>query len=508
MSKKISISILLFILSINLGIKPQTAIAQVESPAIQKTSNRKICPAQLPSKINAVINKPLFNRTHWGILVQNLNLKAGSPQASSPQTLYSQDAEKYFTPASVTKLLTTAAALQQLGKDYRIRTSIYDEGNGTLRVVGRGDPSLKDEQLVTLAKQLRQKGVTRINNLIADDTHFKGEVIPGSWMWEDIPFYYGAPVSSFILNENASILRLFPQKEGETLLPRWEQPSEGYRWRVVNNTVTAEEGEKKYITINRDTKGQTLNIQGQLAVNSQPDITAIAVFDPIEHFVRHFRQHLLLERISLGRTSTVTDDIKARNIKAEEIKGEEIAAVESAPLSELIKEININSNNLFAEALVRTLAVKAPLKENQTTVNAGLEVLQTALTQIGVDPTTYKLDDGSGLSRKNLISPQALVQLLQGVARSPFAKVYFNSLPIAGTTGTFKYRLRDTAAEGIVIAKTGTMTGVVSLAGYVNSPNYEPVVFSIMVNQTEQPIRVVRQAIDEIVVNLAQLRRC
>ncbi|KST68223.1 D-alanyl-D-alanine carboxypeptidase/D-alanyl-D-alanine endopeptidase [Mastigocoleus testarum] len=503
MSTKISINLLLLILSITLGFQPPAAIAQVESSATQKTSSRKICPAQLPSEINAVINKPLFNRTHWGILVQDLNLKAVSSKVSSPRTLYSRGAEKYFTPASVTKLLTTAAALQQLGKDYRIRTSIYDEGNGTLRVVGRGDPSLKDEQLVTLAKQLRQQGVTRINNLIADETHFKGEVIPGSWMWEDIPFYYGAPVSSFILNENAAILRLFPQKVGENLRPRWEQPSEGYRWRVRNNTVTVEEGEKKYITINRDIKGQTLNIQGQLAVNSQPDITAIAVFDPIEHFVRHFRQHLLLERISLGRTSTVTNDIKTG-----EIKGEEIAAVESAPLSELIKETNINSNNLFAEALVRTLAAKAPLKENQTTVNAGLEVLQTALTQIGVDPTTYKLDDGSGLSRKNLISPQALVQLLQGVARSPFAKVYFNSLPIAGKTGTFKYRLRDTAAEGIVIAKTGTMTGVVSLAGYVNAPNYEPVVFSIMVNQTEQPIRVVRQAIDEIVVNLAQLRRC
>lgn len=492
MSKKISISLLLLILGINLGIKPQTATAQIELSPAKKTSNKAICPAQLPSNINKVINNPQFNRTRWGILVQEL-------KPSSPQTLYSRDAQKYFTPASVTKLLTTAAALQQLGTNYRIRTSIYDEGNGILRVVGRGDPSLKDEQLATLAKQLRQKGVRRIEQLIADDRHFKGAVIPGSWMWEDLPFYYGAPVNSLILNENAVILRLFPQRVGETLRPKWDEPSEGYRWRVINNAITAKEGEKKYITIDRDIKGQTLNIQGQLAVNSQPDITAIAVFDPIEYFLRNFRQSLLRERISVARTSA---------IKGKEIKATEIAFVESAPLSELIKETNTNSNNLFAEALLRTLAVKQPLKENQTTVNASLEILQTALSQMGVDPKTYKLDDGSGLSRKNLISPQALVQLLQGVARSQFAQVYFNSLPVAGKTGTLKYRLRNTPAEGIVIAKTGTMTGVVSLAGYVNAPNYEPVVFSIMVNQTEQPIRVVRRAIDRIVVQLSQLRKC
>ena len=496
MSKKISISLLLLILSINLGIKPQTANAQVDLPAAKKTSSRRICPAQLPLTINTVIDNPQFNRTRWGILVQKL-------KPSSRQTLYSRDAQKYFTPASVTKLLTTAAVLKKLGADYRIRTSIYDEGNGTLRVVGRGDPSFKDEQLAILAKQLRQKGVSRIQQLIADDTHFKGGVIPGSWMWEDLPFYYGAPVNSLILNENAVILRLFPRSVGETLHPKWDSLSEGYRWRVINNAITVGEDEEKYVAINRDLKGQTLEIQGKLAVNSQPDITAIAVFDPIEHFLRHFRQSLIRERISVGRTSAAKNNIKGR-----EIEDKEIAAVDSAPLSELVKETNTNSNNLFAEALLRTLAVKQPLKENQTTVNAGLEVLQTTLTQMGVDPKTYKLDDGSGLSRKNLISPQALVELLQGVARSQFAKVYFNSLAVAGKTGTLKYRLRNTPAEGIVIAKSGTMTGVVSLAGYVNAPNYEPVVFSIMVNQTEQPIRTVRQAIDQIVVQLSQLRRC
>ena len=163
---------------------------------------------------------------------------------------------------------------------------------------------------------------------------------------------------------------------------------------------------------------------------------------------------------------------------------------------------------MYAEALLKALATKKPLERNQTTVDAGLEVMKSTLARIGVDPNTYKLVDGSGLSRKDLISPQALVQTLKGMAKSPYASVFRASLPVAGKNGTLKYRFKDIPPAGLVQAKTGTMTGVITLAGYVNAPNYGPVVFSIMVNQTEQPIRTVRNAIDEIVVHLSKLRRC
>ena len=157
---------------------------------------------------------------------------------------------------------------------------------------------------------------------------------------------------------------------------------------------------------------------------------------------------------------------------------------------------------------MRALAIKKPPLENQTSADAGLEVMKATLTQMGVDPVGYSVVDGSGLSRKNLISPEALVQTLQAMAKSPAALVYRASLPVAGRSGTLKSRFQNTPAEGIVQAKTGTMSGVVSLAGYVNAPRYGPVVFSIMVNQSEQPARVVRQGMDEIVVLLAQLQNC
>jgi D-alanyl-D-alanine carboxypeptidase/D-alanyl-D-alanine-endopeptidase (penicillin-binding protein 4) len=163
---------------------------------------------------------------------------------------------------------------------------------------------------------------------------------------------------------------------------------------------------------------------------------------------------------------------------------------------------------LYAEALLRSLATKKTRLKNQNTADVGLQVVRESLTQLGVEPSGYIIVDGSGLSRKNLTTPAALVQLLQGIAKSYQAEVFRASLPIAGIRGTLKNRFRNTSAEGIVQGKTGTMRGISVLSGYVNAPNYEPLAFSIMVNQSEQPGSVMRTAIDEIVVLLAQLKRC
>jgi D-alanyl-D-alanine carboxypeptidase/D-alanyl-D-alanine-endopeptidase (penicillin-binding protein 4) len=485
-SQKISLSLMLLLVGTHIGLSQQAVKAQTPTPAT--TTAKSFCPAQLGASIDTVINRPLFSRARWGILIKNL---------ASTQTLYSHDAQKYFTPASNAKLLTTAAALKKLGANFRIRTSVYQDGDGVLRVVGRGDPSLKNAQLTVLAKQLRQQGITQINELIADDSYFLGDTITPSWQWEDVQAYYGAPINSLILNENAAVLTAIPQSIGQPLQLQWADPTEAYQWRVVNNSVTTQKDEPSSVRVSRDLKGAVLYIQGQLAVNSQPDITAIAVFDPIQNFLRHFRQSLKTEGITVKQTSTTTN----KNER-------EVAAIESPPLSDLLRETNINSNNLFAEALLRSLANNQPLAKNQTTVDVGLKVLQETLTQLGVDSASYKLVDGSGLSRKNLISPEALVQVLQAMAASPEAAVFRASLPVAGVNGTLTSRFRRTPAEGMVQAKTGTLMGAISLSGYVNSPQYEPLAFSILVNQSEQPASAIRQAIDDVVVLLTQLRRC
>ncbi|MEH1843457.1 MAG: D-alanyl-D-alanine carboxypeptidase/D-alanyl-D-alanine-endopeptidase [Nostoc sp.] len=481
------LGVLLIFLTSQIGFSSRVAKAQ--TPVAPTTTTKSICSTRLGTAIDAVINRPLFSRGRWGILVQPL---------STGTTLYSRDAQKYFTPASNLKLLTTAAALQQLGANFRIRTSIYQNGNGVLRVVGRGDPSLNDTQLQTLAHQLKQKGITQIQKLIADDSYIQGDIVNPTWQWEDVESDYGAPVSSFILNQNIFSLKLVPQAVGKSLQVLWIDAGEAKQWRTINQSVTVAQNQPSYVNVTRELSGTILRIQGQLTTNSEPSLIDLPVVDPNYYFLRRFRTALATEKITLGQTLVVSGGVNQ----------EEIAFVESPPLSELLMETLQNSNNLYAEAFLRTLAVKKPRMKNQTSADVGLEVVKTSLTQLGVNPANYILVDGSGLSRRNLVTPEAFVQTLRGIARTPAAYVYRASLPVAGKSGTLKGRFENTSAEGIVQAKTGTLTGVVSLSGYINAPKYEPLVFSIIVNQSEQPTTVVRQAIDEIVVLLTQLQRC
>ncbi len=487
MSKKFSLGFLALFFVTQIGITLKPVQAQTQVPA---TTPKSICPNQLGAVVDTVINRPQFKRMRWGILVQNL---------ASAQTLYSQDAQKYFIPASTNKLLITAAALQQLGVDFRFRTSVYLSKEGDLHVVGRGDPTLTDVQLIALAKQLKQKGIQHVNRLIVDDGYVRGEVVPPSWQWEDIESDYGAPVNSLILNQNVFSLKLLPRTVGKPLQVIWNDSKEAKHWQVINQSVTVEENQPQNINITRDLQGSILHIQGQLAANSDPEIINLPVVAPSEYFLQHFRDALAAERIIVTQAHVSTDRSQPE---------QELAAVQSSPLSELVAQMNLNSYNLFAEALLRALAIKKITDKNQTSADAGLEVMKATLTQLGVDSTSYSLVDASGLSRKDLVSPEAFVQTLRGMAQSPVAFVYQASLPVAGRSGTLKSRFLNTPAEGIVTAKTGTMDGVVSLAGYVNSPQYQPLVFSIIVNQIDQPVRVVRQAVDEIVVSLAKLQNC
>ncbi|MEH1965605.1 MAG: D-alanyl-D-alanine carboxypeptidase/D-alanyl-D-alanine-endopeptidase [Nostoc sp.] len=480
------LGVLLIFLTSQIGF---SSIAKAQTQVAPTTTTKSICSTQLGTAIDAVINRPLFSRVRWGILVQPL---------SSGQTLYSRDAQKYFTPASNLKLLTTAAALQQLGANFRIRTSIYQNGNGVLRVIGRGDPSLSDTQLQKLAQQLKQKGITQIQRLIADDSYIQGDIVNPTWQWEDVQSDYGAPVNSFILNQNIFSLKLVPQAVGKSLQVVWTDAGEAKQWRTINQSVTVAQNQPSYINVTRELSGTVLRIQGQLTTNSEPSLIDLPVVDPNYYFLRRFRTALATEKITLGQILVINGGVNQ----------EEIAFVESPPLSELLMETLQNSNNLYAEALLRALAVKKPRGKNQTSADVGLEVVKASLTQLGVDPANYILVDGSGLSRRNLVTPEAFVQTLRGIARTPTAYIYRASLPVAGKSGTLKGRFQGTPAEGIVQAKTGTLTGVISLSGYMNAPKYEPLVFSIIVNQSEQPATVVRQAIDEVVVLLTQLQHC
>lgn len=483
--KKTTIALLSLLLT-TLG--PATGVAADERLA-QTTTSGTICPAQLPGTIDAIASDPQFRRSRWGISVQTV---------ASATTLYDRDGERYFIPASTLKLLTTAAALQKLGPDYRIRTSVYGDGNGSIYIVGRGDPSFSVTQLRDLAKQLKAKGITQINRLIADDSYFRGSAVNPTWEWEDVQAGHGAPVNSLILNRNAMDLMLWPQNVGEPLRVTWVNPEEGNGWQVENNSTTVAPDGREFVEIGRDFFRPIVRVGGQLRAGAEPEPVYVAIFRPAENFLRRFGEVLQAEGISVLQSSI--------SVSPPSSELTELAAVDSPPLAELIEELNQESDNVYAEALLKTLGAR---RQSSDALEAGLKEIEMALRELGVGSEGYDLSDGSGLSRHNWVSPKALVETLRGMANSPLATVYQSSLPSAAVSGTLRRRFTNSSAREIVLAKTGTLTGVSAWAGYVFAPNFnEVLVFSIMVNQSDLSSGSLRRAIDEIVVLLAGLDDC
>ncbi|MEG3907182.1 D-alanyl-D-alanine carboxypeptidase/D-alanyl-D-alanine-endopeptidase [Microcoleus sp. w2-18aC6] len=477
----IALSLLVLILG-----RPSAVAAQTSAVA------GDICPGELGAQVDAIANRPEFSRSRWGILIQPL---------SSTTTLYSRDAQKYFIPASNAKLLTTAAALQKLGADFRIKTSVYSGENGSLYVAGRGDPSIAEAQLKSLAQQLKQRGISQVNQLIGDDSYFQGSAVNPNWEWEDAQAGYGAPINSLIFNQNAIDLLLSPQALGQPLKVTFAEPKLANQWQVQNNSVTVAENESEFIEVGREFDRPIIRVSGQLKVGAEPESAYVAVVNPANNFLQYFQQALAAEGIPVKQALVAS---------ASSNLNQELATVESPPLAELVRETNRESNNLYAEVLLRLLGKvtdKVPVPQEDTG-ESGLKEVKAVLTQLGVNPNSYILADGSGLSRHNLITPEALVQTLRFMANSPTASIYRQSLPIAGESGTLKNRFNTTPNRVIMQAKTGTMSGVSALSGYIEVPNYEPLVFSIIVNQSDLSTAKMRSATDEIVLLLNRLRRC
>jgi serine-type D-Ala-D-Ala carboxypeptidase/endopeptidase (penicillin-binding protein 4) len=477
----------LLVLSLTLTLQPIRTLAAPPT----------LCPAQLPAVIDPILNRPDFARSRWGVLIQSEDGK----------TLYDREAQRYFIPASNTKLLTTAAALHRLGSQFRIRTSIYgirSQTGLTLRVVGRGDPTLTNLELKKLAQQLSGQGIQQVEQLVVDDSYYQGDVIQSDWAFGDAQAGYGAPVNSLIVNENAIGLSLIPQAIGQPLRVQWDDPNDGKGWQIENNSVTVAADAPESLEIGRDLSQPILKVRGQLRVGAVPDSVSVAIVNPAQNFLQHFRQALIREKITVKQAIVITRPGALSSSDPQGVAGVEVAFVESPPLSAILKTTNQDSNNLYAESLLRMLGAKG----STTTIEAGMTTLTTTLKALGVNSSSFSLVDGSGLARQNLVSPEALVQTLQAMAKHPAANIYRSSLPTAGVSGTLQSRFQGTAAQGIVQAKTGTLTGVAALSGYVMPPNYSPIVFSLMINYSTSSATVQRAAIDEVVVLLTRLRSC
>lgn len=505
------------------GLASLAAIAglgslSIVSPHLRSASNAHaveaspvLCERDLSHAIATVTHHPQFQRARWGIRVETLG-----NATTAPRVLYDQEGDRLFIPASNVKLLTTAAALHQLGATFRIRTSVYAD-NATpdaaeLRLVGRGDPSLADDDLAELARQVGDRGIRRVTSIEIDDSYFQADSVNPTWDWEDVQAGYGAPVTSLILNRNELGVVAYPGQIGQPVRLEWLDPVEATEWQVVNQTVTVPASESGFTWVGRDFSRPILYVYGQRAIGAPPDGSSISIPDP----ANYGRRKLLaaLEGAGINVAPEAVSPLHPHNVgqiatpATTLANNTEVAAVLSPPLSDLLIATNQNSENIYAEALLRQVGVAGVSPSPASPLQAGLVAVKDVLASLGLDPAHYVLADGAGLSRQNLVSPETFVDLLQVMSRHPNAAIYQRSLAEAGLSGTLRNRFRNTPVEGRFLGKTGGLTGISSLSGYLTPPYYAPLVVSIIISHSNQSGSTRRQTIDTIVRRLAQLQSC
>ena len=485
-------------------------------------------PKPLSDRIAKVLTQPDLQRGFWGIEIASL---------ASGKVLYSQNSEKLFTPASNTKLFTTAATLALIGPDYTFRTTIETNGTldkhgrltGDLLLVGRGDPNLSGRELPyalrtarddhpikvleELADELLRKGVKYVDgDVIADDSYFAFERYGEGWSQDDLVWADGAPVSALTINDNVVFVSILPADRAGDRAFVSVAPFADY-YRINNRIITTPPGTGRKIFINREQGSTTLSLWGNMPLDDTGANEALAIEDPAQ-FAADLLRHLLETRgiavygrphtrhteLSSLSTLSVTALAPARGgdetSRSLEIQPLVLASYQSKPLVEDVRVINKVSQNLHAEILLRLLGRE---KGTAGSVEGGMEVLRGFLNTAGVPRDQYVFYDGSGLSRQNLVAPHAVVQLLRYAATQPWGTIFHDTLPTAGVDGSLADRFAGIPVKGRVFAKTGSLGGVKSLSGYAVTARGESVAFSILSNNFNLPDKRVLETIDSIV---------
>ncbi|MEW1840410.1 D-alanyl-D-alanine carboxypeptidase/D-alanyl-D-alanine-endopeptidase [Nonomuraea angiospora] len=447
--------------------------------------------ADLTQDINQILSDSRLTIARAGVVVKS---------AATGEELYATDAGKLLTPASNTKLFTSAAAAETLGLDYRFPTTVLSSGRkagsvlaGDLVLRGTGDPTMLAEDYDALAAKVAAAGVKVVTGkLVTDDTWFDSQRLGNDWSWDDETAYYAAPISALTASPDrdydAGSVIVSVAAEGDQVKVS-TTPETGYL-KIVNKATVGSETD---VLIERQHNSRTVVITGTV---KDPYQEWVAVDDPTAYVASLFRTSLTKHGVKvLGSTVTAPAPAEAK----------ELARHESMTLGELLVPFLKLSNNIHAEILTKAMGRKVA---NQGTWSAGLKVSTDFAKANGVQ--VINMRDGSGLSRRDGFSPGSIVQLLTAVRSKPWFKTWYESLPIAGNAerfvgGTLRSRMRNTPAAGNVHAKTGSLTGVTSLSGYVTSAEGEPLIFSIMLNQylSGSP----KDIEDKIAIRLAQFTR-
>jgi D-alanyl-D-alanine carboxypeptidase/D-alanyl-D-alanine-endopeptidase (penicillin-binding protein 4) len=422
------------------------------------------------------------------------------------------------------KVYTTGVALDLLGGDYRWRTSVYankqPDANGVidgdLTLYGRGAPDLvskskgNESSLSKLADQLYQAGVREVRgNIVGDNSYFRGELFGSGWQWNDLQWYFGAEPSALSIDENSVEVTIAPgTKPGSSanvVINPGSSPMQ-----LTNDTKTGAQSDDTTIGMLRDLSGNHLRVWGDFPINGRAFSAFLSVHDPALWAATLFKQALTSHGIKVTGEPHTRDFRTTERIDVQ--KAVELAHEDSAPFSSIARHTNKESDNLYAELILRTIGKERgasapdpdPRKNRERGDDeAGAAVVRWWLESKGLNTKGLAFRDGSGLSRLDLITPETTARLLVAMGQSKSAQIFYDSLPVAGRDGTLSSRLKK--LTGRIAAKTGTLTYTHSLSGYATTPANDTLVFSIMCNDATAG-RVAVQVIDDIASIIADFR--
>ncbi|ABZ76616.1 D-alanyl-D-alanine carboxypeptidase/D-alanyl-D-alanine-endopeptidase [Shewanella halifaxensis HAW-EB4] len=409
------------------------------------------------------------------IVVSPLNLN-DEGHVSSPA--YRKDAQRLFVPASTMKLLTAVAATTALGKDFRFKTQIDSfvgiknrRIEGDLFIRFDGDPTLTGRDLRQLFKQLKKHGLDHIDgNLYLIGDQQETLQAPG-WVWDDLGICYAAPVSRYIVNQNCVKAKLSPtlaDNQGKLTFSQFEPVS------IASTAVFDKVGDTPFCELSLQRQANNEFILSGCHAGQKPLNLAIAISDPALYAQKTVANTLTSIGINIKGDVLLTSKRPANTIL--------LAEHQSKPLSELTDIMLLKSDNLIADSLLKRLG-QYIYGVPGTFIN-GSAAMKQILTEQGVDLSSANIVDGSGLSRYNLLSADQLIQVLLLLKQKEQLNFLIDQLPIAGKSGTLKYRNGYTASplKGSVLAKTGSMMGVTNLAGFIKKDGQLSQAFVILEN--------------------------
>ena len=455
----------------------------------------------LGADLDRIFNAALTQNALWGVHIKSLD---------TGRVLYSRNAATLMMPASNMKIVTLAAAAQTLGWDYRFKTTLettapVEDGvlKGDLIVRGTGDPTINTRNARASAvfdewaAALRAAGITRIDGgVAADASAFDDRALGQGWAWDYLEAGYAAPVGALEYNENVGTVTIRPgAKQGDAADL---QVTPGTGLGLLYRVVTGEPGSRTAITLERRTHDNYLDVSGTIAVDAAPVTRDVAVINP----ARYFAHSLLLALVERGiPVVRVPIDLADRPADATVEPRRVLHESLSPPLREIATTMMKVSQNLYAETLLKAAGAATA---GRGSAAAGRRASAAVFTGWGIPDTAYVQADGSGLSRYDYVTPAMLVALLERMHADPRHRDRFvATLPIAGKDGTISTRMRATRAEANAVAKTGSISNVRALSGYVRTRDGELLAFSILANNFTAPAATINWMTDLAVESLA-----